>query len=143
LFGEKFIAEYHERAVIYLRDHPQYQTEGGRAGELLYTKLMVYELGKTATAGGAPKPSGTGRTTTPKGTASGPASRGDLIKAIRKFKEDLRTIRSKTFKESQFKTMAADDVVKFVKELTGPARTTGHGRLATRGRATRRRQPRG
>jgi hypothetical protein len=50
----------------------------------------------------AVKPSGTGGATVPKGTASGPASREDLIKAIRKYKEDLRTVRSKTFKESQF-----------------------------------------
>ena len=44
--------------------------------------------------GSAPKPSGTGGATAPKGTASGPASREELIQAIRKFKDDLREQRT-------------------------------------------------
>ena len=50
LYGIEFITLYHERAVSYLMETPQYQTEGGRTGELLYTKFSVYELGKTAVA---------------------------------------------------------------------------------------------
>ena len=50
LYGKEFITLYHKRAVSYLMETPQYQTEGGRTGELLYTKFAVYELGKTALA---------------------------------------------------------------------------------------------
>ena len=51
LFGTAFVTEYHERAVNYIRDNPQYQTDGGRAGEFLYTKFMAYELGPKAPRG--------------------------------------------------------------------------------------------
>jgi len=98
----------------YKRDHQAYLKR--RAKESATRPEIRDQLKGPLRPEGASKPVGAGSVTAPRGTASG-ASREELIKAIRQLKDDLRTIRSKTFKESQFQSMGKDDVIKVIKEL--------------------------